>query len=327
MKDYEQQTTRKVEREPKNKYGIKKRKYGGVKDQEKIENQKYRLESCSSVSCSKPSGQDILDFVWRITEGKKQHMNPTFILLFGGLASGKSTSIKKLATSLKLEPIEDFVYLDLDDIRLESSEYRKNLSGVACKRQHPELQSREWYWPKTVGTIGKSNVEREEGWVDSKGQFMSNMDVMKDKNCRWYTSHLTFQPTEKTVGFDGYSILAFLLKYGYNVIYNASCTDVIHCMRDILDIVPIKYNIKIIGIYCNVQRAVERGISRSTKEGRYTDEQIIRGSHENFQGKIRGLEEWLVRRRKDQRDNKKGYFVVAYRNDDEWQGVMYSREV
>ena len=281
---------------------------------DQLSKQVYNMQTCQSISCS-PPGKKREEIVKRYTQNKKKSDNPIFVLLFGGMASGKSTVIKRLDQLHILPiPLNEFIYIDLDDLRNDSDEYRKNLNGTACQKTH-KLTPKTWIWEQSTGTLDQSILKSEQGWINDKGEFVSSIGNMLDNGCRTYTAPLTWDSYPDAPLFQ-------FMKDNYHIIYNVTCGVISHCQYQILQYVPPQYDIYLIGVKCNPDVAVQRSNIRTVKQGRFVPEQLVINSNAKFDRIVDQLVEYVSHL--DNTMNKTRRLIV-YQNDDDIEGIIHDR--
>lgn len=237
--------------------------------------QTYKFMFCKTniAPCSLPTQADITNIIARYKSNHNQVTDPTFILVVGGMAAGKSTAIREFERFRIINNnIINYIYIDLDDIRYDSAEYRQNINGTTMFKDSKDLQPKQWFWEQATGIFDKKNILSEVGYVDKDGDFTSCSDTMTDWLCRSYTKQLTWEGTNPP--------LQQYLQTNYNVIYNALCDNFDHCSADILNHVPRNYKIIIVGIIINPETAVGRNRSRQNTVGRFVSDDVVRRSHQ-----------------------------------------------
>jgi len=233
-----------------------------------IDEQMYDYETCNVMTCQDPSTLKKTQIIERYMENKHPSSDPVFILLFGGAAAGKSSGIRKIINkSIMPVPLEEFIYIDIDDLRLESDEYRKNINGGVCREQL-NLKEKPWLWEKSTGTLGQPILMTEKGYVNDKGRFVSAKNAMEGTHCRAYSQQLSWSPPNLAP-------LGIYLKNNYNVIYNTICFEPLQCINHIFGMVPNHYNIYLVGVKCDPNVALLRSRERSLRQGRLTPDDFV----------------------------------------------------
>jgi len=236
--------------------------------------QKYEIVDFPALKCPTPNSNKIIELYNRYTLNKKPSANPQFILLIGGPCAGKTSSIGKILsnpTNAHLGSINDYIYVDIDDIRMESKEYRENINGIHAARTMPHLKQTPWIWGQSTGTIGQYQYVTENGYTNNNDEFVASKNSVGD--CKNYTWPLTWKGQK--------ALLYEIARKNYNIIYNTICADAQQCTGILDDIIKINPNYKItmIFIQIDVETAVIRAQGRAIKEGRFTPPQFIRDDY------------------------------------------------
>jgi len=231
--------------------------------------------------CHPPVKTKNMELYNRYIRNKIPEQKPTFILLVGGPSSGKTSSIRKIftdPTNAHLGDINNYIYIDIDDIRMESKEYRENINGVSASKSMPHLglTPTQWLWGQSTGTVGQYQYLTENGFVNRQNEFVASMHSVGGPNCREYTWPLTWSGQE--------TLTNKFAKAGYNIIYNTICANANQCTRILDNVLKLNpnYRMFIIFIQTNVETAVTRAQGRAVKEGRFTPPHFIRQDYTNL---------------------------------------------
>lgn len=226
--------------------------------------------------------------------------NPSAIMLFGSLGAGKSYCIKELfkknndtITGKNLNGNADqYVYIDMDEIRMQVPKYRKMINGTWDKTYGSEV---DWIWSSSNGNLLSThyNVEKGRGVskIDSNGQnimqFKAIENIMNDNNCKFISSDIAYYPNASSN-----TILGKCINNKYNIIYDGSCENWPNCVSNIL--IPLKnagYNILIVGVISNIKKSIKNAKDREKLNGRYTDKAYLETVWEKINNNFTKIQE------------------------------------
>lgn len=248
-----------------------------------------------AINCS---GENLLNMKRNIFTKYTKHVkltdSPVAIILFGSPASGKTYCTKQLFNDNNMETygipknVNNYVYIDLDEIRLESTKYRNMINGnTFTDTQQP------WIWASTNGNMQDENYYVEYGRGELKHDngeqtviFKSIKNVMSKFNCRQLSQSLVWNAPD--------TLLKKCSDEKYNIIYDASCADWIHCKTDIIEHLSQKgYKILIVGVGINnLNDVVENSKNRQIKDGRFMDDTYVKTTWNQVRANIKDIKEY-----------------------------------
>ena len=92
-----------------------------------FEKQRYTFVMGKRMKCKVTEKQDDINRLY--TQHVQLSERPCAIILIGSPGSGKSYCIKQIFRDLKMGSVNQYVYIDSDDIRMNISAYRNMLNG------------------------------------------------------------------------------------------------------------------------------------------------------------------------------------------------------
>ena len=208
----------------------------------------------------------------------KKTTTPSAVILFGSPASGKTYCIRTLFANNKLpKKSNEYVYIDLDEIRSESKKARNMINGINSNILGSFLQP--WIWTSTNGNLEKINYNVDIG-KGINNNFMSMSDALLINSCRGLSGILAGT-------IDHMSLLNRCIKEKYNIIYDGSCSDWDQCAGIIDDLKG--YDVTIVGVYNNnLNTVITEAKKRQIKDGRFMADKYITMHWKKINNNIHG---------------------------------------
>jgi len=214
------------------------------------------------------------------------------VIIMGAPGAGKSTILNKFGNQLLKYDMNDYIYIDPDEVRFYSDDYRKHINGtyVYQMQRDPlpilindkihniplaQMHRTSWFYELPTGQYKKYVSFKEDGYSILYGNneyFVSNMYTMD------YCKGITF---ELCWGANG--IFKQCIQNKKNIICSLPCSDVHHCYNNIIDIaLKNNYIITIVSIYTSLHTSINRAQNRMYSDGRFMNSEFIKINYDSI---------------------------------------------